>query len=120
LVSDIHVTLAVRPCFGIQLDIVWKWCSQGWPTSTTPRWTILYHRSRRETACATGTPNQCSDSSQKLKSVAAFREEFSGFRGWTVTITGHQQAGGYLVNVYTPVHNTWKIRAVVFKYATGS
>lgn len=60
------------------------------------------------------------DRSTKMNYVYAFGGDLVAMGGWTVTITGHQQAGGYLVNVYTPVHGTWKIRAVVFKYATGA
>jgi ketosteroid isomerase-like protein len=60
------------------------------------------------------------DRSTKMNYVYAFGGDLVALGGWTVTITGSRQAGGYLVNVYTPVHNTWKIRAVVFKYATGS
>ena len=60
------------------------------------------------------------DRSTKMNYVYAFGGDLVALGGWTVTITGSQQAGGYLVNVYTPVRGTWKIRAVVFKYATGS
>ena len=51
--------------------------------------------------------------------VYAFGGDLVAIGGWTVTITGSQQAGGYLVNVYTPLHNTWKIRASVFNYQAG-
>ena len=60
------------------------------------------------------------DRSTKMNYVYAFGGDLVALGGWTVTITGSQQAGGYLVNVYTPVRGTWKIRAVTFKYATGS
>jgi ketosteroid isomerase-like protein len=59
------------------------------------------------------------DRSTKMNYVFAFGGDICAMGGWTVTINGHQQAGGYLINVYTPMHKTWKIRAVVFKYATG-
>jgi ketosteroid isomerase-like protein len=60
------------------------------------------------------------DRSTKMNYVYAFGGDLVALGGWTVTITGSQQPGGYLVNVYTPVRGTWKIRAVTFKYATGS
>jgi ketosteroid isomerase-like protein len=59
------------------------------------------------------------DRSTKMNYVFAFGGDLCAMGGWTVTVNNHQQAGGYLINVYTPVHKTWKIRAVVFKYATG-
>jgi hypothetical protein len=34
--------------------------------------------------------------------VYAFGGDLVAMGGWTVTINSHQQAGGYLVNVYTP------------------
>ena len=37
--------------------------------------------------------------------------------GWTVN--GPQRGGGYSVSVYTPVRDTWKIRAAVVKFPTG-
>jgi ketosteroid isomerase-like protein len=59
------------------------------------------------------------DRSTKMNYVFAFGGDLCAVGGWTVTVNGNVQAGGYLINVYTPVHKTWKIRAVVFKYATG-
>ena len=60
-----------------------------------------------------------SDRSTKMNYVYAFGGDLCAIGGWTVTVTGSQQAGGYLVNVYTPVRNTWKIRAEVYKYQPG-
>jgi ketosteroid isomerase-like protein len=58
------------------------------------------------------------DRSTKINYVYAFGGDLVAMGGWTVTIN-HQQAGGYVINVYTPVRDTWKIRASVFKYTTG-
>jgi ketosteroid isomerase-like protein len=60
-----------------------------------------------------------SDRATKMNYVYAFGGDLCAMGGSTETITGHQQSGGYLLNVYTPVRGTWKIRVAVFKYATG-
>ena len=60
-----------------------------------------------------------SDRSTKISYVYAFGGDLCAIGGWTVIINGPRQAGGYLVNAYTSAGNTWKIRAAVFKYATG-
>jgi ketosteroid isomerase-like protein len=59
-----------------------------------------------------------SDHSTKINYVYAFGGDLCAIGGWTVTINGSKQAGGYVINVYTPARDTWKIRASVFKYAT--
>jgi ketosteroid isomerase-like protein len=57
-----------------------------------------------------------SDNSTKINYVYAFGGDLCAIGGWTVTINGSKQAGGYLINVYTPARDTWKIRASVSKY----
>jgi ketosteroid isomerase-like protein len=59
------------------------------------------------------------DNSTRMNYVFAFGGDLCAMGGSTVTVNGHQQAGGYQLNVYTPVRGTWKIRAAVSKYATG-
>jgi hypothetical protein len=50
-------------------------------------------------------------------------DDLCAIGGWTLKWGRQSRAGsfsgGYLVNVYTPVGGTWKIRASVFKYRTG-
>jgi len=60
-----------------------------------------------------------SDHSTKINYVYAFGGDLCAIGGWTLTVNGSQRGGGYLINVYTPVRDTWKIRASVFKYATN-
>jgi len=64
-----------------------------------------------------------SDRSTKLGYVYVFGGDLCAIGVCTVIINGPHppphQAGWYLVNVYTPVRDTWKISAAVFKYATG-
>jgi ketosteroid isomerase-like protein len=57
-----------------------------------------------------------SDNSTKINYVYAFGGDLCAIGGWTVTINGSKQAGGYLINVYTHARDTWKIRASVSKY----
>ena len=59
-----------------------------------------------------------SDRVTKVSYVYAFGGDLCAIGGWTL-VWGPQQGGGYLVNVYTPVGGTWKIRASVFKYPTS-
>jgi ketosteroid isomerase-like protein len=59
-----------------------------------------------------------SDRITKMSYVYAFGGDLCAVGGWTVTLSGPRQFGGYLINVYTPVGSTWKIRASVFKYPT--
>jgi ketosteroid isomerase-like protein len=58
------------------------------------------------------------DRSAKMNYVYAFGGDLCAIGGWTVTVNGSKQAGGYVMNVYTPARDTWKIRTSVFKYAT--
>jgi ketosteroid isomerase-like protein len=60
-----------------------------------------------------------SDQLTKISYVYAFGGDLCAIGGWTLTVNGSQHAGGYLVNVYTPVRDTWKIRAAVQKYQAG-
>jgi ketosteroid isomerase-like protein len=60
-----------------------------------------------------------SDRLTKISYVYAFGGDLCAIGGWTVTINGPQRGGGYLINVYTPVRDTWKIRAAVLKFPTG-
>ena len=58
-----------------------------------------------------------SDQLIKISYVYAFGDDLCAIGGWTVTIHGgSHRGGGYLVNVYTRVRDTWKIRAGVTKY----
>ena len=59
-----------------------------------------------------------SNHSTKINYVYAFGGDLCAIGGYTVTNNGHQQAGGYVINVYTPARDTWKIRAAVVKFAT--
>jgi uncharacterized protein (TIGR02246 family) len=60
-----------------------------------------------------------SDRITKISYVYAMGDDLCAIGGWTVTINGTVKFGGYLVNVYTPVRGTWKIRASVFRYPTS-
>jgi ketosteroid isomerase-like protein len=60
-----------------------------------------------------------SENSTKINYVYAFGGDLCAIGGWTVTVNGSKQAGGYFIHVYTPARGTWKIRASVSKYATG-
>ena len=60
-----------------------------------------------------------SDRITKMTFVYAFGGDLCALGGWTVTIDGSQNFGGYLVVVYTFVGGTWKIRTSVFKYPTS-
>ena len=55
----------------------------------------------------------------KMSFVYAFGGDLCALGGWTVTIDGSRNFGGYLAIVYTFVGGTWKIRASVFKYPTS-
>jgi ketosteroid isomerase-like protein len=55
----------------------------------------------------------------KINYVYTFGADLCALGGWIVTENGSRQAGGYLVNIYTQVGSTWKIRASVFKYPIG-
>jgi ketosteroid isomerase-like protein len=55
----------------------------------------------------------------KISYVYAMGDDLCAIGGWTVTINDTVKFGGYLVNVYTPIGGTWKIRASVFKYPTS-
>jgi ketosteroid isomerase-like protein len=59
------------------------------------------------------------DRATKIHYVYAFGGDLCALGGWVVTIHGSQQAGGFLINVYTQSGGSWKIRTAVFKYATG-
>jgi len=56
----------------------------------------------------------------KINYVYTYGADLCALGGWIVTIHGSQQVGGFLINVYTQVRGTWKIRTSVFNYATGS
>ena len=56
----------------------------------------------------------------KISYVYTYGADLCALGGWIVTIHGSQQVGGFLINVYTQVRGTWKIRTSVFNYATGS
>ena len=60
-----------------------------------------------------------SDRITKMTYVYAFGGDLCALGGWTVTIDGSRNFGGYLVVVYTFVGGTWKIRTSVFKYPTS-
>ena len=51
--------------------------------------------------------------------VYGFGGDLCAIGGWTVNNDGGHNFGGYLVNVYTFVAGTWKIRSSVFKYRTS-
>jgi ketosteroid isomerase-like protein len=55
----------------------------------------------------------------KMTYVYGFGGDLCAIGGWTVNIDGGHNFGGYLVNVYTFVGGTWKIRSSVFKYRTS-
>jgi ketosteroid isomerase-like protein len=55
----------------------------------------------------------------KINYVYTYGADLCALGGWIVNVHGSQQAGGFLINVYTQVGGTWKIRTSVFKYATG-
>jgi len=57
-----------------------------------------------------------SDQITKLSYVYAFGDDLCAIGGWTVTVHGSYQGGGYLVHVYTRVRDTWKIRLGLGKY----
>jgi ketosteroid isomerase-like protein len=58
------------------------------------------------------------DHVNKISYVYAFGGDLCAIGGWTVN-SNSQPAGGYRVIVYTPVGDTWKIRAAVLKFPTG-
>jgi len=60
-----------------------------------------------------------SDRSTKINYVYAFGSDLCAIGGWTETVNGSKQSGGYFIYVYTPARGTWKIRASVSKHATG-
>ena len=60
-----------------------------------------------------------SDRVTKMSYVYAFGGDLCALGGWTVTIDGSRNFGGYLLIVYTFVGGTWKIRTSVFKYPTS-
>jgi ketosteroid isomerase-like protein len=60
-----------------------------------------------------------SDQLTKISYVYALGGDLCAIGGWTLIINGPHRGGGYLVNVYTPVRDTWKIRAAVQKYQAG-
>jgi ketosteroid isomerase-like protein len=55
----------------------------------------------------------------KINYVYTFGGDLCALGGWIDTIFGSQQAGGFLISVYTRVGTTWKIRTSVFNHATG-
>ena len=55
----------------------------------------------------------------KINYVYTYGADLCALGGWIVTVHGSQQFGGFLVNVYTQVSGTWKIRTSVLKYAIG-
>jgi ketosteroid isomerase-like protein len=59
------------------------------------------------------------DRATKIHYVYAFGGDLCAIGGWVVIVHGSQQAGGFLINVYTQSGGGWKIRTSVFKYATG-
>ena len=59
------------------------------------------------------------DRSTKMNYVYAFGGDLCAIGDGPKLLPAIQQAGGYLLNVYTKVRGTWKIRAAVFKFATG-
>jgi ketosteroid isomerase-like protein len=52
----------------------------------------------------------------KMTYVYAFGGDLCALGGWTVTNNGTWKFSGFLMNVYTQVGGTWKIRASVLKY----
>ena len=60
-----------------------------------------------------------SDQLTKNSYVYAFGGDLCTIGGWTVTVNGSQRGGGYVVKVYIPVRDTWKIRASVERFPTG-
>jgi ketosteroid isomerase-like protein len=60
-----------------------------------------------------------SGNSTKFDYIYAFGGDLCAIGGQTSTINGSKQAGSYVLNVYVPVQDTWRIRASVFKYATN-
>jgi ketosteroid isomerase-like protein len=64
-----------------------------------------------------------SDRFTKISYVYAFGDDLCAIGGWTLIINGPHPpphpAGGYLLNLYTRVVDTWKIRTAVLKYSTG-
>jgi ketosteroid isomerase-like protein len=52
----------------------------------------------------------------KLSYVYAFADDLCAIGGWTVTLHGRDQGGGFLIRVYTRVRDTWKIRLQVDKH----
>jgi uncharacterized protein (TIGR02246 family) len=64
----------------------------------------------------------------KIDYVYTYGADLCALGGWIVTrrttitspVQGSQQVGGFLINIYTQVRGTWKIRTSVFNYATGS
>jgi hypothetical protein len=60
-----------------------------------------------------------SDNSTKFDYIYAFGGDLCAIGGRTSTVNGSKQAGSYVLNVYIPVQDTWRIRPSVFKYATN-
>jgi ketosteroid isomerase-like protein len=62
-----------------------------------------------------------SDRVTKMSYVYAFAGDLCAIGGYSLIMGwgSRQHTGGYLVNVYTRVGDTWKIRASVVKYRTG-
>ena len=62
-----------------------------------------------------------SDRVTKMSYVYAFAGDLCAIGGYSLSMGwgSRQHTGGYLVNVYTRVGDTWKIRASVVKYRTG-
>jgi hypothetical protein len=56
----------------------------------------------------------------KIDYLYTYGADLCALGGWIVTIHGSQQVGGFLINIYTQVRGTWKIRTSVFNYATDS
>jgi ketosteroid isomerase-like protein len=52
----------------------------------------------------------------KLSYVYAFADDLCAIGGWTVTVHGRDQGGGFLIRVYTRMRDTWKIRLQVDKH----
>jgi ketosteroid isomerase-like protein len=61
-------------------------------------------------------PYNPSEQLAKISHVYAFADDLCAIGGWTVTVNGGNQGGGYLIRVYGRVRDTWKIRVEVDKY----
>ena len=57
----------------------------------------------------------------KMSYVYAFAEDLCAIGGYSLIMGrgSRQHTGGYLVNVYTRVGDTWKIRASMLRYQAG-